>query len=59
MRTPVSSEATTAARRSADRAGVAPGIEARLGPAQHVGQPTLADGQAEQVRERLLQAFVG
>ena len=38
---------------------VAPGVEARFGPAQHVGQPALADAQAEQVEESLLQALVG
>ncbi len=38
---------------------LAPGLEARLGPAQHVGEPALADAQAEQVEEGLLQALVG
>lgn len=34
-------------------------LEARLGPAQNVGQATLADRQAEQVGQGFLQPFVG
>ena len=36
-----------------------PGVEARLGPVQHLGQAALAVAQAEQVDERLLQTLVG
>ncbi len=39
--------------------GVAPGVEAGFGPAQHVGEPALADAQAEQVGQSLLQTLVG
>ena len=39
--------------------GVAPGVEAGFGPAQHVGETALADAQAEQIGQRLLQTFVG
>ena len=38
---------------------VAPGLEAGLGPAQHLGEPALADAQTEQVEEGLLQTLVG
>ena len=38
---------------------LAPGLEPALGPAQQVRQPALADGQAEQVGQRRLEAFVG
>ena len=36
-----------------------PGLKARLGPEQHLGQAALADAQAEQVEESLLQTLVG
>ncbi len=39
--------------------GVAPGVEAGFGPAQHVGETALADAQAEQIGQSLLQTFVG
>ncbi len=35
-----------------------PGLEARLGTAQHVHEPALAHREAEQVEERLLQALI-
>jgi len=38
---------------------LAPGLEAALGATQHVHQPALADGQAEQVGKRRLQPLVG
>ena len=59
IRTPVSSEATTSARRRAETARLATGLEAGLRTPEQVHQAALAEREPEQIRQGRLQPLVG